>query len=79
MPGRSKARKLNGTREDEPISPLCPLTLLAVRQKTLLEFLDYDYYGVVKLQPNVAMPSGIGMKILFKKDDQSKLDNKKCR
>ena len=56
-----------------------PINTSAVRQKTLLEFLDYDYYGVVKLQPNVAMPSGIGMKILFKKDDQSRLDNKKCR
>lgn len=56
-----------------------PINTSAVRQKTLLEFLDYDYYGVVKLQPNVAMPSGIGMKILLKKDDQSKLDNKKCR
>ena len=44
-----------------------PINTSAVRQKTLLEFLDYDYYGVVKLQPNVAMPSGIGMKILFKK------------
>ena len=44
-----------------------PINTSAVRQKTLLEFLDYDYYGVVKLQPNVAMPSGIGMKILLKK------------
>ena len=38
-----------------------PINTSAVRQKTLLEFLDYDYYGVVKLQPNVAMPSEIGM------------------